>query len=163
MEALHAPWRIEYILGPKSPPGDASVFTEIAQSSNDEENYVIARTRHGFAVLNTYPYNGGHVLVVPYKQVADLDELTDEENLGLLKLLQNVKQALVDTMKPDGFNIGINLGQVAGAGIREHLHWHLVPRWTGDTNFMPAIGQTNVLPEALADTATKLRDALSQD
>lgn len=163
MEALHAPWRIEYILGPKPPPGDASIFTEIAQSNDDETNYVIARARHGFAVLNTYPYTGGHVLILPYRQVADLDELTDEENLGLLQLLQQVKRALTETMQPEGFNVGLNLGHVAGSGIREHLHWHIVPRWNGDTNFMPAIGQTNVLPEALAETAAKLRQALAQD
>ena len=163
MEALHAPWRIDYILGPKPPPGDASIFTEIAQSNDDEANYVIARSRHCFAVLNTYPYNGGHVLIVPYKQAPDFDDLTDEENLDALQLLQRVKRALAETMNPEGFNIGVNLGQVAGAGIRGHLHWHLVPRWNGDTNFMPAVGQTNVLPEALAETAAKLCAALAQD
>ena len=161
MEALHAPWRIDYILGPKPPPGDTSIFTEIAQSNDDEANYVIARSRPCFAVLNTYPYNGGHVLIVPYKQAPDFDDLTDEENLDSLQLLQRVKRALAETMNPEGFNIGVNLGQVAGAGIRGHLHWHLVPRWDGDTNFMPVVGQTNVLPEALAETASKLRAALA--
>lgn len=160
MEALHAPWRIDYILGPKSPKGDASVFTQIGQSEDDEGNYVIRRTRHGYAVLNSYPYNGGHLLIVPYKQVQDLDELNDEENLDLLKLIQATKHAIQSTMNPDGFNVGLNLGRVAGAGIEEHLHWHIVPRWTGDTNFMPAIGQTAVLPEALTETAAKLRKAL---
>ena len=160
MEALHAPWRIEYILGPKNPPGDASVFAQIGQSGDDEANYVLHRTRHGYAVLNTYPYNGGHVLIVPYRQVQDLDELNDEENLDLLHLLQATKKAIQSEMNPDGFNVGLNLGRVAGAGIEEHLHWHLVPRWTGDTNFMPAIGQTTVLPEALKETAAKLRQAM---
>ncbi len=159
MEALHAPWRIEYILGPKSQTSGASVFTHIGQSTDDEANYVIRRTRHGYAVLNTYPYNAGHVLVVPYKQIRDLDELTDEGNLDLIQLLQATKRAIQAAMNPDGFNLGLNLGRVAGAGIEEHLHWHLVPRWTGDTNFMPAIGQTTVLPEALKETAAKLRQA----
>ena len=163
MEALHAPWRIEYILGPKSPHGDASVFTAIGQSNEDSANYVIARTKHGYAVLNTHPYNGGHVLIVPYKQVPDFDDLTDEENMDLIKLMQRVKRALKETMYPDGFNIGVNLGQLAGAGIEEHLHIHIVPRWSGDTNFMPVTGQTTVLPEALTETADKLRTELCRE
>jgi ATP adenylyltransferase len=163
MEALHAPWRIEYILGPKSPQGDASVFTTIGQSNEDVANYVIARTQHGYAVLNTHPYNGGHVLIVPYKQVPDFDDLTDEENMDLIKLMQRVKRALKESMNPDGFNIGINLGKTAGAGIEEHLHIHVVPRWNGDTNFMPVTGQTAVLPEALTETAAKLRAELCRE
>ena len=160
METLHAPWRIEYILGPKKLSSDASLFTQIAQSQDDELNYVIDRTQHGFAVLNTYPYNCGHVLIIPYKQIADLDDLSEEENLDLIKLLQKTKRAIHSTMSPDGFNVGLNLGSAAGAGIAEHLHWHIIPRWNGDTNFMPAIGQTSVLPEALSETATKLRAAM---
>ena len=163
MEALHAPWRIEYILGPKLLQGKASIFTSIGQSNDDEANYVIARTQHSYAVLNTHPYNGGHVLIVPYKQVADFDELTDEENLDLIKLMQSVKRSLIETMKPDGFNIGVNLGKSAGAGIREHLHIHVVPRWNGDTNFMPVTSQTTVLPEALTETAAKLRAELCRE
>ena len=163
MEALHAPWRIEYILGSKTRQGDASVFTTIGQSNEDEANFVIARTQHGYAVLNTNPYNGGHVLIVPYKQVPDFDDLTDEENMDLIKLMQRVKRALKETMNPDGFNIGVNLGQLAGAGIEEHLHIHIVPRWSGDTNFMPVTGQTIVLPEALTETANKLRGELCRE
>ena len=162
METLHAPWRIEYILGPKKLSSDASLFTQIAQSQDDESNYVVNRTQHGFAVLNTHPYNCGHVLIVPYKQIADLDDLTDEENLDLIKLLLKTKSAIQSTMKPDGFNVGLNLGIAAGAGIAEHLHWHIIPRWKGDTNFMPAIGQTSVLPEALSETADKLRTAMAE-
>ena len=162
MEALHAPWRINYILGPKNPSGENSVFTQIAQSNEDEKNHVISRSRHAFAVLNTYPYNGGHVLIVPYKQIQDPDDLTDDENLDVFKLLQRTKRAIQSSMNPDGFNIGLNLGPQAGAGIKEHLHWHIVPRWNGDTNFMPTIGQTAVLPEALTETAAKLRKALSK-
>ena len=163
MEALHAPWRIEYILGPKSLQGKASIFTTIGQSNDDEANYVIARTQYSYAVLNTHPYNGGHVLIVPYKQVTDFDELTDEENLDLIKLMQSVKRSLIETMKPDGFNIGVNLGKSAGAGIKEHLHIHVVPRWNGDTNFMPVTSQTTVLPEALKETAAKLRAELCRE
>src|ERR1039457_2831686 len=115
MESLHAPWRIEYILAPK-PQLDASLFTRIAQSNDDEANRVIVRDRTCFALLNTYPYNGGHLLIVPYKQVADLNGLTAEELADLWKLTRRCINALTQVMKPDGFNIGINLGKVAGAG-----------------------------------------------
>ena len=161
MESLHAPWRIKYILEKKSASGDTSEFTRIAQSQDDQANYVITRSRYSFALLNKYPYTGGHVLVVPYRQVSDLDGLTNEENMDILKLLQCVKKAIQNSMNPDGFNIGLNLGRAAGAGIENHLHWHIVPRWNGDINFFPVIGQTNVLPEALEETAAKLRQAIS--
>ncbi len=161
MESLHAPWRIEYILTPKKPVEGDSIFTRIAQSSDDEANYVIARERTGYAVLNTYPYTGGHLMVIPYKQVRDFNGLTDDEMLDLLKLSRRCQNALKTVMNPDGFNIGVNLGRVAGAGILDHLHIHIVPRWLGDTNFMPVLGQTSVLPEALAEVAARLRAALS--
>ena len=163
MEALHAPWRIDYILSPKVPAadGEASLFTRIARSSDDEGNLVIARARSCYAVLNAYPYNGGHLMVVPYRQTAGLDELGDDELLDLMKLLRRCQAALRTVMKPHGFNVGINLGKVAGAGIVEHLHIHVVPRWDGDTNFMPVIAGTSVVPEALADIAAKLRSALA--
>ena len=161
MEPLHAPWRIEYILAPKPPPAGESLFTRIAQSNDDEGNLVICRTRLSFAVLNRYPYTGGHLMVVPYRQVADLNGLTEEELLDLMKLVCRCRNALGQTMKPDGFNLGINLGRVAGAGIEEHVHVHVVPRWNGDTNFMPVLGSTTVVPEALKDVAARLRRALA--
>lgn len=161
MDSLHAPWRIEYILSPK-PKLDASLFTTIAQSSDDVANLVIARDRTCYALLNRYPYNGGHLMVVPYKEVCDLHGLTDEELADLWKLARRCISALKAVMKPDGFNVGINLGKVAGAGIEEHLHIHIVPRWNGDTNFMPVIADTGVLPQALTETAAKLRAELSK-
>jgi len=161
MELLHAPWRIEYIQAPKPPPADGSLFTRIAQSSDDEANLVIARDRTCYALLNRYPYNGGHLMVVPYRQAADLESLTDEELADLMKLTRRCVRALTRVMQPDGFNIGLNVGRAAGAGIEEHLHVHVVPRWNGDTNFMPVLADTKVLPEALAETAAKLRAALS--
>jgi len=161
MDSLHAPWRIEYILAPK-PQLDASLFTRIAQSSDDEANLVIARDRACFALLNKYPYNGGHLMVVPYKEVADLNGLTGEELADLWKLTRRCVNALTQLMKPDGFNIGINLGKVAGAGIVEHLHIHVVPRWNGDTNFMPVIANTTVLPQALGELAATLRAELAK-
>ncbi|MCX7866950.1 HIT family protein [Limisphaera sp. VF-2] len=160
MEWLHAPWRIQYILAPKPPPGDGSLFTRIAQSNDDEANLVVARERSCFALLNRYPYNGGHLMVVPYRQVAELGDLTLEELTELMQLTQRCVTALKRVMNPDGFNIGLNLGRAAGAGIEEHLHLHVVPRWYGDTNFMPVLADTKVLPEALQETAARLRAAL---
>ena len=160
MESLHAPWRIHYILSPKPAPSDVSIFSRIAQSNDDETHHVIARTRSSFALLNNYPYNGGHLMVLPYKQVADFADLTDDEMLDLMKLMRRCQAALTQVMKPDGFNIGVNLGRVAGAGIAEHLHIHVVPRWNGDTNFMPVLGQTTVVPQALHELAALLRDAM---
>jgi len=162
MDALHAPWRIEYILAPKQPPPSGSLFVDIAQSNDDEANLVIARDRTCYAVLNRYPYVGGHLMVVPYKLVPDFNGLTDDEMLGLLQLTRRCQNALTQVMKPDGFNIGANLGKCAGAGITEHLHIHVVPRWHGDTNFMPVLGSTTVVPEALTEVAAKLRAALAR-
>ena len=159
MESLHAPWRIEYILAPKNPASD-SLFTKIAQSNDDEENLVVVRDRTCYALLNRFPYTGGHLLVVPYKETPDLNGLTEDEMSDLMKLTRRCQNALTKVMKPDGFNIGINLGKVAGAGILEHLHIHIVPRWNGDTNFMPVIANTTVLPEALKELAAKLRAEL---
>jgi ATP adenylyltransferase len=162
MESLHAPWRIEYILAPK-PAHAESLFTRIAQSSDDEANYVLARDRTCYALLNTYPYTGGHLMVVPYKAAPDLNDLTDDELADLFKLTRRCQNALTRVMKPNGFNIGINLGQVAGAGVPGHLHIHVVPRWQGDTNFMPVLASTVVVPEALRELAAKLRAALAAD
>ena len=164
MEQLHAPWRIDYVLAPRNPAqaGEPSLFTRIAQSTEDEAHYVIARGQTCYALLNAYPYNGGHIMVVPYRQVPDWDGLADADLLELLQVTRRCQHALKKVMHPDGFNVGVNLGKVAGAGIVEHLHLHIVPRWNGDTNFMPVIAGTNVLPEALKETAAKLRAALRE-
>ena len=161
MDALHAPWRIEYLLAPKPPLSDISLFARIAQSSDDVANLVLARERTCFALLNAYPYTGGHLMTVPYKPVPDFNGLTDPEILDLMLLTRRCQNTLLTVMKPDGFNLGVNLGKVAGAGILDHLHIHVVPRWNGDTNFMPVVANTTVLPEALAELAAKLRAALA--
>ena len=163
MEHLHAPWRIEYILAPKPPPSEESLFTRIWRASDDVANHVLARAKTCFAVLNTYPYNGGHLIVVPYKQPADLNDLTPSELTDLMLLTRRCIAALTRTMKPDGFNLGMNLGLVAGAGVADHLHIHIVPRWNGDTNFMPVLAQTSVVPQALTEVAATLRRALAED
>ena len=163
MDSLHAPWRIDYILAPKPPLTDVSLFTRIAQSNDDEANYILARGRTCFALLNTYPYTGGHLMTVPYRQVPDFNGLTDQEIAELMLLTRRCQNALTEVMRPDGFNIGVNLGKVAGAGIIEHLHIHVVPRWNGDTNFMPVIAGTTVVPQALKELAARLREALAAE
>lgn len=159
MDSLHAPWRIQYILSPK-PLQDASLFTRIAQSSDDAENLVVVRDKTCFALLNRYPYNGGHLMVVPYKQTPDFSGLTEQELSDLMVLTRRCQEALTKVMRPDGFNVGVNIGKCAGAGIEEHVHIHIVPRWSGDTNFMPVIADVGVIPQALTEVAAKLREAL---
>jgi ATP adenylyltransferase len=161
MEQLHAPWRIEYILAPKPEATEESLFTRVGQSNDDEENMVICRGRSCFALLNRYPYTGGHLMVAPYRQVADLGALTDDELLELMRMVCRCQQALTQLMQPHGFNIGVNLGRVAGAGVENHVHIHIVPRWNGDTNFMPVLAGTTVVPEALKEVAARLRAVLA--
>jgi ATP adenylyltransferase len=111
-------------------------------------------------VLNRYPYNNGHLMVAPFRHVGELEDVKDDENLDMQRLLQRCTRALKKAMEPDGFNLGMNLGRVAGAGVPDHLHWHMVPRWNGDTNFMPVLGETKVMPERLTATHERLRSAL---
>jgi ATP adenylyltransferase len=146
---------MEYIQANKDEDEDAGcVLCRIRDGEESER--VLARSELGYVVLNKYPYNPGHVMVVPNRHVGDLEEFGDEESLELQRLLQRAVKALREEMEPHGFNIGLNLGRIAGAGLPDHLHWHLVPRWSGDTNFMPVTGQTRVMPELLAETAKRL-------
>jgi ATP adenylyltransferase len=149
---LWAPWRIEYITGPKS---DQCIFCE------PDPAHLIERGERCLTLLNAYPYAPGHVMVAPARHVGDLDELEEPELLELMVLAQRVVAAQRRTMNPDGFNVGLNLGKVAGAGIADHLHLHVVPRWEGDNNFMPVLGDTRVIPQALEETHRLLVEALS--
>lgn len=146
---------MEYIQANKDEPDDAGcVLCRIRDGEESER--VLARSGLGYVVLNRYPYNPGHLMVVPNHHVGDLEEVGDEESLDLQRLLRRAVKALREEMAPHGFNIGLNLGRIAGAGLPDHLHWHVVPRWSGDTNFMPIVGQTRVMPELLAETAKRL-------
>ena len=146
---------MEYIQANKEEPEDAGcVLCRIRDGEESER--VLARSELGFVVLNKYPYNPGHLMVVPNRHAGDLEEFEDEESLELQRLLRRAVKALREEMDPHGFNIGLNIGRIAGAGLPDHLHWHVVPRWSGDTNFMPVIGQTRVMPELLAETARRL-------
>ena len=158
MHQLHAYWRMSYIETPKS-SGDARLFTELPALGDDRAACILHRSRRSYLVLNKFPYNPGHLLAVPFRAVADLAELTRAERADLMEIITLGKEVLRAAVKPDGFNIGFNLGSTAGGSIA-HLHAHIVPRWNGDNNFMPVIGQTRILPQALAATYDRLRAAL---
>lgn len=149
MDYLHAYWRMEYIEAPRDEGPQETLFQRLPNTRDDRSVGILQRREHVYLVLNKFPYNAGHLLVVPYREAASPEELTAEESLDFWEAVRFAKVLLGKALKPDGFNIGINLGSAAGAGIPRHLHCHIVPRWSGDTNFMPVIGQTRVLPLAL--------------
>jgi ATP adenylyltransferase len=153
---------MEYIGSASSAEEQGCIFCELPAQNDDEATYILARQELSFAVLNKFPYNSGHLMVSPFRHVGNLEDLKDDESLDMAKLLGRTVEALKEAMQPDGFNLGMNLGQVAGAGIPDHLHWHIVPRWSGDTNFMPILGETKVLPELLRETYEKLRPSLAE-
>lgn len=155
MERLWAPWRAQYIS--QIGETDGCIFCEKPRQDMDEENLIVYRARFTFVIMNLFPYNSGHLMVVPYRHFSDLSNLSPEERLEIFDLSDLAVRALRNTYKPDGFNLGMNLGRSAGAGIDQHIHLHVVPRWNGDTNFMPIIGNTKVLSEALENIYRKLR------
>ena len=155
VERIWSPWRMEYIRAARNEP-EGCILCDLPQRGDDARARILARADHGFAVLNTYPYNPGHLMVAPFRHVGDLEGLEPDELLDVSRLLQASIRALREEMGPEGFNVGMNLGRVAGAGIPDHIHWHVVPRWNGDTNFMPVIGETRVLPELLDETYARL-------
>jgi ATP adenylyltransferase len=155
---LWAPWRIDYI---KRPKDDRCVFCAAAQG-DDTEHLVLARGGRCFLLLNAFPYAPGHAMAAPYRHVGEIDDLDEQELLELMTLARRGTAAMAEVMSPDGYNLGLNLGEVAGAGIADHVHLHVVPRWHGDTNFMPVIADTKVIPQALRDTRAALVDALAR-
>ena len=157
-ERLWSPWRITYIRGGGDGKGGC-IFCDLpaAGEEHDEENHLLARGKLSFVMLNAFPYNPGHLMVAPYRHVGRYGELTADELAETMAFAGTAIAALEGDSGADGFNLGMNLGQVAGAGIADHLHLHLVPRWGGDTNFMPVVGHTKVLPELLAETYQRLR------
>jgi ATP adenylyltransferase len=157
-EHLHAYWRMEYIETPEALKG-TNPFAELPKLENERESLLLYRGETGYLVLNRYPYNAGHLLALPYREVADLESLTQAESTEFLDLIIRAKKLLSKALKPDGFNVGMNLGGAAGAGIPSHLHAHIVPRWNGDTNFMPVIGKTRVLPTSLEAMWDRLKEA----
>ncbi len=153
METLWAPWRFEYFEQPKS----RDFLSETARTSDDAAHLVLARRKNSFLMMNRFPYAVGHLMSVPYRKVAELSELGENEITELFSLVVLGQTLLREVVKPEGFNIGINIGECAGAGVPDHLHIHVVPRWSGDTNFMPMLSGTRVLSQGLADLYEKLR------
>jgi ATP adenylyltransferase len=162
MDQLWAPWRLAYIS--KDPaakdPNDCFICRGLAESE-DRRNLIVTRTDFAAVALNKYPYNNGHLLVAPKAHKGRLDELSGEETLELQQLIRKMVQAIESIMRPDGFNIGLNLGKVAGAGLPGHLHWHVVPRWSGDTNFMPVVADVRVISQSLEAFYELLSNALA--
>ncbi|MFQ5752674.1 MAG: HIT domain-containing protein [bacterium] len=155
LDILWAPWRMDYILGEKE---EGCIFCSKVQENDDKKNLILYRGDHNFVIMNKYPYNNGHLMVVPYRHIAELEILEDSESLEMIKIISKSIAVLKQTIHPEGLNIGLNIGTIAGAGIEDHLHFHIVPRWAADTNFMPVVGQTKVISEALAKTWERLKE-----
>lgn len=147
---------MRYITAQDKSEGEGCIFCFKPQADKDRDNLILYRSSRNFVIMNLYPYNNGHMMVVPYQHAPDLNSLPDETLLDFMQTTQKCLTALKETMKPDGFNLGINLGRVAGAGIDDHVHLHIVPRWNGDTNFMPVIGDIKVMPEYINATYDRL-------
>lgn len=154
MDVLWAPWRLDYILGPKP---DECVFCLPAHRGEDEDRLVLYRGRHNFVIMNKYPYNNGHLMVTPYRHVMNLTDLSPDETHEMMDLAQATVRIYQAYFRPQGVNAGLNIGEAAGAGIKEHLHLHLVPRWVGDASFMAVACDTRVVPQALSSTYANLK------
>lgn len=157
---MWAPWRMPYITASEPVPG--CLFCTKADDDDDIANHIVYRSEHCFVMLNLYPYNSGHLMVAPYQHTGDFAEIHSEVGADVFRVAQLATRVLAEAMHPDGFNLGINQGKVAGAGVADHIHLHVVPRWNGDTNFMPVLADAKVMPELLAATAEKLRPGFEQ-
>lgn len=159
MQRLWAPWRMSYI---KSSDKMHGCFLCDAIAKRDEDSLIVHRSERVFVILNSYPYNTGHIMVAPYRHVGDIESLDDREALDLINTIKKSLKALEDVYKPQGYNIGLNIGRASGAGLEGHIHIHVVPRWSGDANFMPIVSETKVLPEDLRTTWARLRKAFEK-
>lgn len=154
MEHMWAPWRMEYILSPKP---EGCIFCDKPQQDSDRDNLILFRGDTCFVIMNYYPYNNGHLMIVPYRHLGNFEDLNAKEHAEMMALLGLSTSIIKKLTSPDGLNIGMNLGKVAGAGIDDHLHFHIVPRWNGDTNFMPVTGHTKVVAQTLYETYDLLK------
>jgi ATP adenylyltransferase len=157
MKRIWAPWRMEYILDEKK--HGSCLFCDVSEEkkTNDKKNLILSREKHCFVIMNKYPYNNGHIMVVPYFHTPTFDGLSDRKLLDFIKTIDSAVSCLKKALTPDGFNMGLNFGKVAGAGMEQHMHFHIVPRWTGDTDSMPIISEIRVMPEHIQKTYTTLR------
>jgi ATP adenylyltransferase len=158
MDKLWAPWRMKYIREGIDKPQNGCIFCAKPRETEDKRNLILYRGKNAYVICNAFPYTNGHLLVVPYAHTSDLDDLDEATTLEVWKLVALCRGVLIKAFSPDGFNIGMNLGRVEGAGIDTHLHVHIVPRWNGDVNFMPVIGETKVISQSLQDTYEALKD-----
>jgi ATP adenylyltransferase len=162
MDQLWAPWRLAYVAAPPKPDASSDCFIcRGLAGSDDRANLIVLRTSLSTVVLNRFPYNNGHLLVAPLAHKGQLSDLGEDELLDLQLVLRRMIAAIGEAMRPDGYNVGLNLGRVAGAGLPGHLHWHVVPRWNGDTNFMPVVADTRVMPQSLEDSYKALQGGFS--
>ena len=159
MEQLWAPWRGKFVETAKY---EDCIFCELTKAGNDKEKLILYRGKESFIIMNAYPYAAGHLMVAPFRHVARLADLTAMEKAEIMDLVAKCEEVLTAAMKPEGFNVGLNLGRAAGAGVDKHLHCHIVPRWVGDTNFMPVLGDTRVINEALDKTYDKLKEYFNE-
>ncbi len=158
MERIWAPWRLQYIENADAVAG--CIFCVFPAEQRDAERFILLRGERAFVILNAYPYSNGHLMVTPYQHTANLDELDDATMLELMTLTRRAVNLLKAAFRPDGFNIGVNMGRVAGAGIADHVHIHVVPRWSGDTNFMGVVGDTRVIPASLEEVYSRLKEQM---
>lgn len=161
MDYLWSPWRYRYVSS--STAGEPCLFCRISSEKNDKSNYILLRAERNFVVLNRYPYTSGHLMIAPYAHVATLEEAEPQTLEEMMRLARRMEAALRKAYRPEGFNMGLNVGRCAGAGIAGHLHMHMLPRWTGDANFMTTTGETRVLPEDLETTYEKLRSLMEPE
>jgi ATP adenylyltransferase len=157
MDRLWSPWRYKFITDASREKSSKCIFCLLAQSTEDESNYIVHRAAYNYVVLNIYPYTAGHLLIIPYEHRSELDTLPKPASDEMMDLTKHSQRVLGESYKPDGFNIGINLGKAAGAGVAGHVHLHIMPRWAGDANFMTTIGETRLLNEDLSTTYSKLK------
>lgn len=160
-ERLWAPWRLQYVSSARE-KAEGCLFCQRAQEPCSAENMVLWRNEHALVMLNAFPYTNGHLMVAPVRHTADMNDLSDAELLAIARAVRDCVNLLKEAYRPDGFNIGVNLGRAAGAGIEDHIHWHIVPRWNGDTNFMPVLADVRVIPDSLENTYAKLHQVLSR-
>jgi ATP adenylyltransferase len=161
MDFLWAPWRSKYVAdSSKSKREEKCIFCEFPEQNDDERNLIVYRSKYAYIILNRFPYNPSHVMIVPYRHISSVELLEDNEAQDIFRLIKITLAAIRKVYSPDGFNIGINIGRTAGAGIEAHVHVHIVPRWNGDANFMPVLSNTKVLPEDLETTYVKLKKAI---
>ncbi len=161
MKVIWAPWRLRYIEQARS--SKDCIFCLKPSEKRDFENFILSRSKTCFTIMNIFPYTNGHLMVAPYRHTADFGELTDSETLDLMENVNHCMRILKRALQPEGFNIGLNLGKIAGAGVEDHIHFHIVPRWLGDYNFMPVIGEVKVIPEHIETTFRKLKKEIASE